>query len=146
MKNLGRINDPLDSVTKDYVDRHIRLMTFFLSDSWEGSGPYTQSVPVSDAIPASVIQPVFNASLRGKMEADGITDIWIQSGNGTATVYADGAIPSGNWSMTVIYFNAADYRVDIEPDSSGGSEINITNGTATYTPNAAGGNTVDIGA
>ena len=70
--------------------------TIAFSLSWNGSGPYTQTVTVSGArITAKssiTLQPT--ATQLSQLIADGVTAITIENNAGTLTAYALGAIPS----------------------------------------------------
>ena len=152
MKNLGRINDPLDVATKQYVDTGLsvkqdtaRLVTLFLSAGWSGDGPYEQTVSLAGATAATVALAFMDAGLQTRMEIDGLTAVWMECGTDTVTVYAAPGRPAGEMSLTALVFGAEDEREDIEPNAAGGNTVNLEDGTATETPNAAGGNTVDIG-
>ena len=70
--------------------------TITLSLSWNGSGPYTQTVTVTGATATgnSLISLQPTAAQLASLIADGVTAITIENNAGTLTAYALGATPS----------------------------------------------------
>jgi len=72
----------------------IRLATIELSDSWSGSGPFTQAVSLSGITPGSKVDIQPDADVFTSLLLDGVTALWIQNDNGSLTAYALGAAPT----------------------------------------------------
>ena len=75
--------------------------TIDLSLSWNGSGPYTQTITVTGAIVTSnsMISLLPTATQLASLIADGVTALTIENNVGTLTAYALGAAPTS--AMTI---------------------------------------------
>lgn len=69
--------------------------------TWSGSGPYTQTVTVSNAtiVADSKVDLQPNSTALAQMISDGVTALWIENNGGTLTAYAMGAAPSAAMTM-----------------------------------------------
>ena len=72
----------------------IRAAELHLSDTWSGSGPFTQSVALDGITSRSKVDIQPDADLFSLLLVDGVTALWVQNDNGTLTAYALGAAPS----------------------------------------------------
>lgn len=71
-----------------------------LSASWEGSGPYTQTVTVPGVTANSEVSFRPNATQLQQLIDDGVQALYVENDNGTCTAVAVGAAPSV--AMTII--------------------------------------------
>lgn len=72
----------------------IRLDSIHLTDTWDGSGPYTQTVSLAGITPRSKVDIQPDAGVFASLLLDGVTALWVQNDNGTLTACALGAAPS----------------------------------------------------
>lgn len=74
--------------------------------SWTGSGPYSQTITIPDAVITSDtkvdIQP--SAAVINQLISDGVTGMFFYNNSGTLTVYAVGASPTADLSVQVTYY------------------------------------------
>lgn len=74
--------------------------------SWTGSGPYSQTITIPDAVITSNtkvdIQP--SASVINQLISDGVTGMFFYNNNGTLTIYAVGSAPTADLSVQVTYY------------------------------------------
>lgn len=104
LKYLGKITDPKDLVTKEYVDnKQDKVLTLSLSTSWSGANPYTQTATLSGyttTLHTKVdLQP--NATVISQLINDGVEALYIENNNGTLTAYAVGAAPTTSLTLQV---------------------------------------------
>ena len=107
MKYLGSITSPKDLITKEYVDNNFELKVYIdsitTSTTWSGSGPYTQTVTLSNYTVTNNskidIQP--NANAISQLIADGVSGLYINNNNSVLTLYAIGSAPTTALTLQV---------------------------------------------
>ena len=72
----------------------IRLAALHLTDSWSGSGPFTQTVFLDGITENSKVDIQPDTATFTTLLLDGVTALWIQNDNGTLTAFALGAAPT----------------------------------------------------
>ena len=73
--------------------------TLTLTTTWQGSGPYTQTVSITGGTANSKIDLQPNSTVLTQMTTDGVTAMYVENNNGTFTVYTLGAAPSAALSI-----------------------------------------------
>ena len=92
-----------DATPKSYVDTAVNakanklvITTVTTSTTWNGNGPYTQTVTLANYTPTANskidIQP--NAAALSQLMDDKVSALYVENNNGTLTMYAIGAAPT----------------------------------------------------
>lgn len=68
--------------------------TITLSTTWQGEGPFTQAVIISDGTEHSKIDLQPDAETLAQLIEDGVTALFIENDDGVFTAYAIGAAPT----------------------------------------------------
>lgn len=96
----GKVQTELSTVS---TNAKPKIATTTLSDTWSGTGPYTQTITITgQTITANTkvdIQP--NSTLLTNMMNNGVYSIYIQNNNGTLTAYAIGGKTTTSLSVQV---------------------------------------------
>ena len=89
----ARADDWLPTAAQVGAEAAIQLGSISLSGTWNGSGPYTQTVTVSGATVTanSKIDIQLTASQIASLVSAGVTGLVIENNNGTLMAYAVGA-------------------------------------------------------
>ena len=77
----------------------IRLASIHLTDTWSGSGPFTQAVSLEGVTPNSKVDIQPGADVFTALLLDGVTALWIQNDNGSLTACALGAAPTDEMTI-----------------------------------------------
>lgn len=101
--------------TEAYVNDHqgvsatAKIGTLTLGTTWNGTGPYTQSVSTSyTATDKTVVDIQPDPDIVAQLMADGVSEIIIKNNNGALTAYAFGAVPSTSLTISVLYSEVAE--------------------------------------
>lgn len=108
---VANIKDPYydhDAANKQYVDKLKPVKSSItLSTSWEGEGPYTQSITLSNATANSKVDLYPDAIVIQQMYDDGVIALYIENNEGVLTAYAIGAAPTAELTVQAIITEVA---------------------------------------
>ena len=96
------------SFTKEFCEEYIlpgQAGAVELSATWEGSGPYTQTVTISDyeVTENTRIDLLINTDVYEQMMQDNVEVIYICNEDGVLTAVAEGGCPTAAMTVPAIY-------------------------------------------
>lgn len=110
-QKMKQANDIAESAVTSTPSRSVVNLT----TTWSGSGPYTQTVTVSNAIITADskidLQP--SSTVLAQLISDGVQALYIENNNGTLTAYAIGAAPTAALSIQCTVATTATALVSI---------------------------------
>lgn len=89
-----------DETAREQADlARVKIVSVSFTSSWSGSGPYTQSITISEATSDSMIDLQPDATVLAQLISDGVAAMYVANNNGVLTAYAVGGAPTTSLTM-----------------------------------------------
>lgn len=95
--------EAIDEMEETMQKAFKKRMTVSVSGTWEGTGPYTQTLSLTGytVTENTLVDLVGSASVIERMETDGVSRLYVENDDGVLTVYAFDAAPTQPFSADI---------------------------------------------